>query len=114
MVVTGAPAVSEDGYYFGRGVGYLYLEWGLLSELGLVNAETPVVAVVHDCQVVPKSALKRTHDCILDTIITPTQVFTREETDSKPSGINWSKLPAGVSALPYFSELVDTRSTILV
>ena len=44
-------AVSLDGVRFGKGHGFFDLEWGMFTELGIVDDSTPVAAVVHE---VPK------------------------------------------------------------
>jgi 5-formyltetrahydrofolate cyclo-ligase len=50
FMVTGASAVSVDGVRFGKGHGFFDLEWGMFTDLGLVDETTPVIAVVHDCR----------------------------------------------------------------
>lgn len=40
------------GMRFGKGHGYFDLEFAMLSEIGLVDASSEVVDVVHDCQYV--------------------------------------------------------------
>ena len=52
FMVTGASAVSLNGVRFGKGHGFFDLEWGMFTDLGVADERTPVVAVVHDLQVV--------------------------------------------------------------
>ena len=50
--MTGASAVSTNGLRFGKGHGYFDLEWAMLRYLELADDDTPVVACVHDVQLV--------------------------------------------------------------
>jgi len=104
LVVTGAAAVSREGVHFGKGHGYFDLEWGLLSEVGLVDATTPVVAVVHDCQVVPDRVPHAELDAICDVIVTPSEQI-RCEPLPKPSGLVWDRVPRQfLSTRPYLRD----------
>jgi len=93
LMVTGASVVSINGVRYGKGHGYFDLEWGIFRELGLVNDNTPVVAVVHDCQVVEEELEAKAYDTIMDYIVTPTRVIKVERRKEKPKGIVWEKLP---------------------
>src|SRR5258708_5413424 len=66
FVVTGACAVNRSGVRFGKGHGFFDMEWGILSALGVVNEETPVVACVHDCQLVDDVLPASPHDTVVD------------------------------------------------
>ena len=57
FMVTGASAVSLDGVRFGKGHGFFDLEWGMFTDLGIVDETTPVAASVHDVQVVEDKLL---------------------------------------------------------
>lgn len=105
MLVTGAAAVSREGVHFGKGHGYLDIEWGLLRELGVVGQETPVVVSVHDCQVVSERVPHAPYDVTVDVIATPTRVLRCPPLE-KPPGIFWDRLPYEfASTRPYFAEL---------
>jgi 5-formyltetrahydrofolate cyclo-ligase len=92
LLVTGAAAVSREGVHFGKGHGYLDIEWGLLSEMGLVGQQTPVIVSVHDCQVVDQPVPHAAYDVTADVIVTPSEVVrceplpkpTREFADTRP------------------------------
>ncbi len=71
LLVTGASAVSIDGVRFGKGHGFFDLEWGMFTDLGLADETTPVVAVVHDCQVVEEALTPSETDILVDFIATP-------------------------------------------
>lgn len=41
------------GWRIGKGEGYADLEYAMMVSMGAVSQETPVVTIVHDCQVPP-------------------------------------------------------------
>uniref|UniRef100_A0A4W2FEX1 Methenyltetrahydrofolate synthase domain-containing protein n=1 Tax=Bos indicus x Bos taurus TaxID=30522 RepID=A0A4W2FEX1_BOBOX len=53
LVVVGSVAVSEKGWRIGKGEGYADLEYAMMVSMGAVSQGTPVVTIVHDCQVLP-------------------------------------------------------------
>ncbi|MGA3354164.1 MAG: 5-formyltetrahydrofolate cyclo-ligase [Acidimicrobiales bacterium] len=90
FVVTGACAVDpRTGVRFGKGHGFFDLEWAILSELGVVDGNTPVVICVHDCQVVETGLTPSSHDTAGDWILTPTRTIRVAERHPNPSGIRW-------------------------
>lgn len=97
MVVVGSTAVCpRTGARVGKGEGFAELEWGILSLMGNLDADTtPVVTAVHDCQVVgdmPSGGLTQ-HDVPVDIIVTPTRVIrVGEGRAPKPSGVFWELL----------------------
>ena len=40
FMVTGASAVSLDGVRFGKGHGFFDLEWGMFTDMGIVDDDT--------------------------------------------------------------------------
>jgi len=93
LMVTGASVVSINGVRYGKGHGYFDLEWGMFRELKLVNDNTPVIAVVHDCQVIEEEIEAEAYDTIMDYIVTPTRIIQVEKRRGKPKGIMWERLP---------------------
>ncbi|KAM9048663.1 methenyltetrahydrofolate synthase domain-containing protein isoform 1-T1 [Megaptera novaeangliae] len=93
LVVVGSVAVSEKGWRIGKGEGYADLEYAMMVSMGAVSQGTPVVTIVHDCQVVdiPETLLED-HDITVDYILTPTRVVTTGCARPKPAGIVWSKI----------------------
>uniref|UniRef100_A0A2K5BWM5 Methenyltetrahydrofolate synthase domain-containing protein n=1 Tax=Aotus nancymaae TaxID=37293 RepID=A0A2K5BWM5_AOTNA len=93
LVVVGSVAVSEKGWRIGKGEGYADLEYAMMVSMGAVSKETPVVTIVHDCQVVdiPEELLEE-HDITVDYILTPTRVIATGCERPKPMGITWSKI----------------------
>ncbi|XP_055268974.1 methenyltetrahydrofolate synthase domain-containing protein isoform X3 [Moschus berezovskii] len=93
LVVVGSVAVSEKGWRIGKGEGYADLEYAMMVSMGAVSQRTPVVTIVHDCQVVDiPEALLEDHDLTVDYILTPTRVITTGCERPKPAGIVWSKI----------------------
>ena len=91
LVVVGSVAVSPDGARVGKGEGYSDLEFAVLTELGLVDAETTVATTVHELQVhedIPVDA----HDVPLDVVVTPERVVRTKTAQERPDGIDWDAL----------------------
>ncbi|MCI5073562.1 5-formyltetrahydrofolate cyclo-ligase [Oricola sp.] len=110
LMVTGASAVSVDGVRFGKGHGFFDLEWGMFTDLGIVDEATPVVAVVHDCQVVEEKLQPSETDILVDTIATPTRLHTVERRARRPKGVRWELLdPEQISVTPPLQELQRIR-----
>ncbi|MBN2472373.1 MAG: 5-formyltetrahydrofolate cyclo-ligase [Anaerolineae bacterium] len=106
VLVTGGSAVSTSGIRFGKGHGFFDLEWAFLYEMGLVNTETPVVAFVHDCQVVDLELETSPHDTLCDLIVTPTRVIRIDNAPKPTAGVLWDKLEAGmIEDIPPLQEL---------
>lgn len=51
IIVVGSCAVSRQGYRIGKGNGYVDLDFGLLTHLGVITDKTLVVTTVHEVQV---------------------------------------------------------------
>lgn len=112
MILTGATAVTRSGSHVGGGQAFLDLEWGLLAELDLVDASTPTVCVVHDCQVIDAPLAPGPFDITIDVIVTPSQTYNTACRWSRPSGIAFDRLdPHLCEDLAYLAELAERRST---
>ncbi|RXV58557.1 5-formyltetrahydrofolate cyclo-ligase [Roseovarius sp. A46] len=106
FLVTGASAVSVDGVRFGKGHGFFDLEWGMFTDLGLVGEETPVVAAVHDCQVVQEKLHPSPTDILVDYIATPGGLHEVERRAKRPHGVIWDLLePKQIDQTPPLQEL---------
>lgn len=109
MLVTGASAVSRSGVRFGKGHGFFDLEWAMFYQIGVADSSTPVLAVVHDCQVLKDDLTPSPYDTICDMIVTPTQVIEVENAQKPTHGVVWDKLEAGmmenISSLRELKEL---------
>ena len=63
----------------------------MLASLGVVDANVPVITIVHDDQVVDlPDGLFQEHDLPVDFIVTPTRVIECTNGPKKPTGIIWS------------------------
>ena len=106
LLVTGASVVNLQGIRYGKGHGYFDLEWAMLREIGVVDDKTPIIAVVHDCQVVEEPIDASPYDTIVDYIVTPSKVIRVKRIAPKPKGIDWSKIPPDfLEEIPPIKEL---------
>lgn len=110
LIVTGCVAVDRTGARLGKGGGFADLEFGLLTEAGLVGPDTVVATTVHPSQVVaPGRIPMAAHDAPLDLIVTPDEVIVCEGRWPRPSGIAWNALTAEkLSAIPLLARLHPT------
>jgi 5-formyltetrahydrofolate cyclo-ligase len=110
FMVTGASAVSLDGVRFGKGHGFFDLEWGMFTDVGIVDEATPVAAVVHDVQVVEDRLFPSPTDILVDVIATPSRLIHVERRAARPRGIKWELLdPEQIAATPPLQELRAIR-----
>ncbi|NWR63241.1 MTHSD protein, partial [Bucorvus abyssinicus] len=92
LVVVGSVAVSEKGWRIGKGEGYADMEYAMMVSMGAVQEDTPVITIVHDCQVVDiAEELLGDHDLTVDYILTPTRTIKTDCKRPKPRGIIWHK-----------------------
>ncbi|NXC02926.1 MTHSD protein, partial [Orthonyx spaldingii] len=92
LVVVGSVAVSEKGWRIGKGEGYADMEYAMMVSMGAVQEDTPVVTIVHDCQVLDiAEELLDDHDLTVDYILTPTRTIQTHCKRPKPRGIMWHK-----------------------
>jgi 5-formyltetrahydrofolate cyclo-ligase len=110
LMVTGASAVSMDGVRFGKGHGFFDLEWGMFTDLGMVDEKTPVIAIVHDVQVVEDKLHPSATDILVDHIATPTRLIEVAGRAKRPFGVKWELLePEQIAATPPLQELRRMR-----
>jgi len=111
LVITGAAAVTKSGIRFGKGHGYFDIEWGIFTALNLVDANSKVITVVHDCQVTDEDFKPSSFDTITDYIVTPTQTISVKSKYQKPSGIDSGSLTKDlVDAIPLLRELARLQN----
>jgi len=89
LIITGATAATTDGRHIGGGQRYLALEWTMMEQLGLVSTSVPVVALLHDCQLVDE-VVEADHDCLIDFIATNSRMI--HVWGSSPSASNKAPL----------------------
>jgi len=92
LMATGAVAVDLQGGRIGKGSGYFDLEYMILREIGSVNEQTPICALVDDLQVREHVPMEE-KDVAVDFISTPTRAITIEKRLVRPSQIPWDLLP---------------------
>ncbi|MCL4466949.1 MAG: hypothetical protein M1389_13155 [Chloroflexi bacterium] len=92
LLITGASVINTEGVRISSDPSYFDLEWLILRTLGMVNAETPIVAAVHDCQLVEWPCEPQPVGSIADVIVTPTRVFQTSQRYRKPDQIVWEHL----------------------
>lgn len=106
LIVTGASAVSTGGIRFGKGHGFFDLEWATFYQLGSVDQSTPIVAFVHDCQVVDIDLQANRFDTLCDYIVTPTRTLHIANPQKPAAGIIWDRLePEMMEMIPHLQEL---------
>jgi len=110
FMATGASAVSSDGIRFGKGHGFFDLEWGMFTDIGLADDATPVIAAVHDVQVVEEKLPASQTDIIVDLIATPSRLIEIGRHARRPRGIQWQLIsPDLIAATPPLKELARMR-----
>ena len=107
LVMVGCVAVSRDGGRTGKGAGFADLELGMLRQLGLVQADTPIVTTVHPLQIVASAQLPMlTHDWSLTWIITPDEAIATSSQRPQPTGLQWEQLrPEQLKTIPVLRTL---------
>lgn len=100
LIILGSVAVNRDGARIGKGAGYSDIEFALLTEAGLVPAETVVVTTVHALQVTEIPIPVTEHDVSVDLIVTPDETIACASRH-RPTGIDWASLTAEkIGAIP--------------
>jgi 5-formyltetrahydrofolate cyclo-ligase len=96
LLVTGGSAVTYQGARFGKGHGFFDIEWATLYSMGVVDNSTPIVDLVHDCQLVDEQLEISDFDTICDYIVTPTRVLHVPSPQKPIGGIYWDRLAPGM------------------
>lgn len=110
LVVSGSVAIDEAGNRVGKGEGYADLEWGILSELGLVGDGTPVVITVHELQVREEPWEPDAHDVPMTLVVTPERTIETGASSIRPAGIAWDQLdPGRLREIPVLERLRSDR-----
>jgi len=105
FVVEGSVAVDEEGRRIGKGAGYGDLEFGILTELGLMDVNVPIATTVHDVQVLPPPLPQDPWDVPLTFAATPTTLL-RFKPLPRPKGVLWDLLdPRKLEEIPLLREL---------
>lgn len=112
LLITGGSAISRNGIRFGKGHGYFDLEWAMLSEIGLTDAASQIVDIVHDEQVVDEDLTGEPHDVPVDWIVTPTRTIHVPDHGRQPGRVLWELVPGTEHEhLPPILELAAGRAS---
>lgn len=110
LVICGSVAVNRHGARLGKGGGYSDLEYALLREKGKIDARTPIVTTVHPLQILDADLPMAQHDIPLNAIVTPEELVYVEPEYPKPTGVDWSVLPADkIDAIPVLKKASRSR-----
>jgi 5-formyltetrahydrofolate cyclo-ligase len=110
LIVEGSVAVNAYGERLGKGEGYGELEFAILRELGLVDADVPIATTVHDLQVIDDRLPQDPYDVPIDIIATPTRVIRVHGRGYRPSGMIWHMLSnEKLMSIPLLQELMNRR-----
>lgn len=93
LMVTGASVLNTEGVRVSHGPSFFDLEWLILSALDLVNQQTPIFAVVHDCQLVDEHFAPLPYGVGIDQIFTPTRKVDTGKPFPRPSHTSIRTLP---------------------
>ncbi|NPA85012.1 MAG: 5-formyltetrahydrofolate cyclo-ligase [Crenarchaeota archaeon] len=105
FVVEGSVAVDAEGRRIGKGAGYGDLEFGILTELGIMDVGVPIATTVHDVQVLPPPLPQDPWDVPLTFAFTPAKSY-RFKPLPRPKGILWDLLdPKKLQEIPLLKEL---------
>jgi len=110
MKITGCVAVDLKGGRLGKGHGFSDIEWGILSEYGLVDKSTITATTVHDIQIVDEIPMTK-NDFPLDLIVTPTKIYHTNTPYKKPHGIIWELVMDRIHEIPLLEELYKKGRT---
>jgi len=107
-MVTGASVLNSQGVRISHGPSFFDLEWLILSSLGLVDDQTPILAEVHDCQIVDLDCAPLPFGVGIDQIITPTRLIDTGRPYPRPSPSSIKTLPLQIrQEVPLLQELTD-------
>ena len=110
LVVEGSVAIDTEGRRIGKGAGYGDLEFGILTELGLMDVNVPIATTVHDVQVLEPPLPQDPWDVPLSMAFTPTRSLKFEPL-KRPKGILWDLLdPRKLEEIPLLKQLREMMS----
>ncbi|ABU81543.1 5-formyltetrahydrofolate cyclo-ligase [Ignicoccus hospitalis] len=109
FVVEGSVAVDLEGRRVGKGAGYGDLEFGILTELGLMDVNVPIATTVHDVQVLEGPLPQDPWDVPLTFASTPTRLLKFKPLP-RPRGVLWEALDERkLEEIPLLKELKGLR-----
>lgn len=106
LVVSGSVAVNRDGARVGKGRGYADIEYGMLTQAGLIDDDTVIATTVHDLQVLDEALPEEPHDFRVDLIVTPTRIIRCPRT-RRPHRLHKDRLkPEQLAEIPLLDALM--------
>ncbi len=109
LIVEGSVAIDKNCNRLGKGEGYGDIEYGILTELGIVDEKTPIATTIHDLQLVDNIP-RKPHDVPVDLIVTNTRIIRCGKRGHRPKGIDYESLPKEkLDAIPLLKELLERR-----
>ena len=109
LIIVGSVAVSLAGARIGKGGGYSEIECGILRELNLISANTPIATTVHEVQITEKIPTEE-HDIPIDIIATPERIIETRTKYPRPKGIFWEKVTEKMlQDIPILKELKEMK-----
>ncbi len=109
LIVEGSVAIDKNCNRLGKGEGYGDIEYGILTELGIVDEKTLIATTIHDLQLVDNIP-RKPHDVPVDLIVTNTRIIRCRKRGHRPKGIDYESLPKEkLDAIPLLKELLKRR-----
>lgn len=105
LVVVGCVGLDRRGHRLGKGGGFADLEFAVLADLGVLDADVTVATTVHDVQVraeVPHDA----HDVVVDLAVSPTRTLGDLRAGTRAVGVQRDLLSDDkIAAIPLLQEM---------
>ena len=76
LMISGASVLNREGVRISSEPNYFDIEWLVLSFLHLVTDQTPIMTIVHNCQIVDMHYDPMPYSLVTDLIVTPTNTYT--------------------------------------
>lgn len=117
MCAMGGLVFNKQGVVLWEGQALFEVQWALLQDLKLLDAKAPVVAVVHECQVVDEAqhSLDTTMpgkigEVQCDFVVTPERVLKVQNALKHNAGVDFKNVdPDALNNIPPLQELKGIR-----
>jgi 5-formyltetrahydrofolate cyclo-ligase len=110
VLITGASILNREGIRISDTPSYFDLEWLIMDALGLVSTDIPILACVHDCQVIDLDTQPTPFGVVVDQIYTPSNIIEIDRSYARPSEKAWPHIPWPiVQDIPILSDIYQQR-----
>lgn len=117
MCALGGLVFNEQGVVVWEGAALFEVQWAVLRDLGVLQRETCVVGVAHDCQVVDEALFgveavtpDKSGEVQCDFVVTPTRVLEVADAVRPSGGVDFDKVdPDALHNIPPLQELKGIR-----